>query len=78
MSSVFFPHHIGGRDWSRLAETIMLPLGPPSLIYIITCILVTFIGYVMLFQENLDMQLDRRGGLGPGGCGELIVKTLHR
>ena len=56
----------------------MLPLGPPSLIYIITCILVTFIGHVMLFQENLDMQLDRRGGLGPEGGGELIVTTLHR
>ena len=71
MSSVFSFPQIGGRDRSRLAVTNMLPLGPPSLImiYIITCILV--IGQVLLSssKENLDMQLDRRGGLGPGGSG---------
>ena len=55
----------------------MLPLGPPSLIFIITCILVTITGQMLLSsKENLDMQLDRRGGLGPGGGGGRL-SLLH-
>ena len=46
-TSVFSFPQIGGRDRSRLAETIMLPLGPPSLICSITCLLVTVIGQVL-------------------------------
>ena len=57
-------HQICGRDLSRLAVTTMLPLGPPSLIlFDISSSKDIF----ALFKENLDMQLDRRGGLGPGG-----------
>ena len=69
-------HQICGRDLSRLAVTTMLPLGPPSLILFDICMNISSSKDIFaLFKENLDMQLDRRGGLGPGGGGRLVSPT---
>ena len=69
-------HQICGRDLSRLAVTTMLPLGPPSLILFYICMNISSSKDIFaLFKENLDMQLDRRGGLGPGGGGRLVSPT---
>ena len=64
-------HQICGRDLSRLAVTTMLPLGPPSLILFDICMNISSSKDIFaLLKENLDMQLDRRGGLGPGGVAD--------
>ena len=71
-----FPQ-MGGWDLSRLAETTMLPLGPPNLRNFVIRINISIAikmspllcDRCCCLQENLDMQLDRRGGHGPVGGG---------
>ena len=68
---------MGGWDLSRLAETTMLPLGPPNLRNFVIRINISIAikmspllcDRCCCLQENLDIQLDRRGGHGPVGGG---------